>query len=65
MKAARRFIAGATCPRCGTLDTVYIHKGEETVSRHCTRCDLDETMSADSRDEPVVSEWQPIRIKPD
>ncbi|XOV86227.1 MAG: YheV family putative metal-binding protein [Pseudomonadota bacterium] len=56
----KRFIAGARCPSCGQTDTVYILKATESVSRHCTRCNLNEKLP----DAPAaVSAWAPVRLK--
>ncbi len=57
----RRFIAGATCPRCGEVDKVFTQirsieipgqgAGSEQRERGCVSCDFLETISdVDSSD---------------
>lgn len=59
----KRFIAGAVCPNCGTLDTVFILTGGERESRHCTRCDLSEERPLpDDGAAHEPAEWQPVRL---
>ena len=60
MAATRRFIAGARCPGCGAVDTVYILKDGDAESLLCTRCEFRE-------DKPVATGkpsgvWEPVKM---
>lgn len=35
----KRFIAGANCPKCNYVDSLYFETEEEADRVHCTRCD--------------------------
>ncbi len=37
---SRRFIAGATCPDCRQLDTIYVVVEPQVMIQRCTRCDF-------------------------
>lgn len=60
----KRFIAGATCPKCGAVDKIYVLESGDERSRHCTRCDFSEHLDADSSGQAPAGDWQPINIKP-
>jgi uncharacterized protein len=38
----RRFIAGAVCPRCGQMDTIFIYREGGVDHRECVSCDFAE-----------------------
>lgn len=40
----KRFIAGASCPKCSEQDKVYTYEDEDKKYRACTRCDFNEEM---------------------
>ncbi len=42
----RRFIAGAVCPRCGTMDRIIVDM--DTQTRECVACDFVEARPGDS-----------------
>lgn len=69
MSVKKRFIAGATCPECGKIDTVYIIKGSAQQSRHCVDCGFGENKDfGDEGSDPTpdpVSEWEPVRLSVD
>jgi uncharacterized metal-binding protein (TIGR02443 family) len=35
----KRFIAGAQCPQCQTLDSLYLNSEDAVEQLHCSRCD--------------------------
>ena len=49
---ARRFIAGAVCPRCGEQDKIVVDTATDT--RECVRCDYKESRPTDSVVEPAT-----------
>lgn len=77
----KRFIAGATCPKCGALDTIRAEVDSETgaMLRECVQCDFTDQVQnhqeSDSPDElttrvtpkpeKTVVTPQVIRILPD
>jgi uncharacterized metal-binding protein (TIGR02443 family) len=48
----KRFISGAVCPKCGTLDTLHMYKKNNDEIRECVECLFVETykQSQDSMD---------------
>lgn len=63
----RRFIAGATCPRCGAIDKIVRVEEGERIFMECIACNmirnLDEAPLRDHpTDEPVLG--QPVTIRP-
>lgn len=43
MKTKKRFIAGAVCPRCATMDSIVMYEDEAGYHRQCVQCDFSET----------------------
>lgn len=43
-KAKKRFIAGAVCPRCSSMDTLVTYRENEKDFRECTHCDFKDEM---------------------
>jgi uncharacterized metal-binding protein (TIGR02443 family) len=41
----KRFIAGAHCPHCKTLDTVVVFSDADGDKRCCVACGIEETLS--------------------
>lgn len=41
-KTKRRFIAGAVCPKCGTMDSIVVVSDIEPGHRECVSCDFKE-----------------------
>jgi len=69
----RRFIAGAVCPRCARLDTIYVYQTETESFRACVECDFKEAANFDAVKkelptrvnqtvDPTVIEIQKIKI---
>lgn len=44
--SAKRFIAGAVCPRCGEMDRLVTFEKEGKSLRECVSCDFTEEMVA-------------------
>lgn len=40
----KRFIAGAVCPKCASMDTVITYRQDEKDWRGCVQCDFTEVM---------------------
>ncbi len=40
----KRFIAGASCPKCSEMDKIFTFESEDKKYRACTRCDFKEEM---------------------
>jgi uncharacterized metal-binding protein (TIGR02443 family) len=40
----RRFISGAVCPGCGTVDKVFVVSDEAGSYRGCTQCEFQERL---------------------
>jgi len=40
----RRFMAGAVCPRCSTMDSIVVYSLEGKDFRECVSCDFKEEM---------------------
>lgn len=38
MSTSRRFIAGATCPKCKAIDRIVLHRRGEQQRRECVAC---------------------------
>ena len=58
----RRFIAGAVCPRCAAMDTVYVFKKNEQDVRACTDCNFEETANFASSKKPAPQKELPTRV---
>ncbi|MBT5726046.1 MAG: YheV family putative metal-binding protein [Gammaproteobacteria bacterium] len=57
----KRFISGATCPSCGQIDKIYVLKGDDRESMHCSQCDYSEIKKG--RNAGIeVQEWAPITL---
>jgi uncharacterized metal-binding protein (TIGR02443 family) len=40
----RRFMAGAVCPRCSTMDSIVVYNFDGKDFRECVQCDFKEEM---------------------
>lgn len=40
----RRFMAGAVCPRCSTMDSIVVYNLDGKDFRECVQCDFKEEM---------------------
>jgi uncharacterized metal-binding protein (TIGR02443 family) len=48
VKAKKRFIAGATCPKCEATDTIMLYKENNVEKVECTDCGHIMTQPEDS-----------------
>lgn len=60
MSVVKRFVAGATCPRCGEMDTLRMYRDEEKEYRECVECDFEDAMRLDG--EPDAAEELETRV---
>jgi uncharacterized metal-binding protein (TIGR02443 family) len=63
MKARFRFIAGAVCPKCGTLDVIRLHVQHESGLERldCVACDYQDIAA-----QPAVNYFgRGSRVQPD
>lgn len=67
----RRFIAGAKCPNCGKLDTLFMDSAAMGQRRECVRCGFADTLeniaptAIPTRVEPVQTQTvsaEPVRL---
>lgn len=69
----KRFIAGATCPRCGQVDKVVAFSQEGKDYRECVKCGFSEQLRLNSPErelttrvnidrEQIARETTPIKI---
>lgn len=42
----KRFVAGAVCPKCGTMDTIRAFTTDEGSFRDCVQCGFEEKQLA-------------------
>lgn len=63
--SVKRFVAGATCPQCGELDTTVCYYQDQVFVRECVECDFREKITGDENAEPegAISPAQIIKIK--
>ena len=40
----KRFIAGAVCPRCSTMDTIVVYSEDDQEFRECVSCGYKDVM---------------------
>jgi uncharacterized metal-binding protein (TIGR02443 family) len=58
MAVIKRFIAGATCPRCGQQDTLRMYRDLEREHRECVECDFADSMRLDGVEETPAEELE-------
>lgn len=57
MSVVKRFIAGATCPRCGEMDTLRMYRDDVREYRECIQCGFEDSLRLDGvADEPAELE---------
>ncbi|MDU0353238.1 YheV family putative zinc ribbon protein [Paraglaciecola aquimarina] len=44
-KTKRRFVAGATCPQCKSLDTIMLYFENNVEKIQCVNCDYQESQA--------------------
>lgn len=47
-RVKRRFIAGATCPKCQALDTISLYFENNVEKLECVKCGYSETQTDDN-----------------
>ncbi|MGX5172534.1 YheV family putative zinc ribbon protein [Aliikangiella sp. IMCC44653] len=61
MQPNQRFIAGATCPKCGDMDSLLLNTEDQSIE--CVECHF--TQSQQERDAQQQKQTQPInKTKP-
>jgi uncharacterized metal-binding protein (TIGR02443 family) len=61
----KRFIAGATCPKCKSMDTIMLYFENNVEKIACTNCDYEESQadtqvkSATRSNENVIGVFKP------
>jgi hypothetical protein len=53
MVIKKRFIAGAVCPRCSSMDTIYVYQQNNKDVRACADCDFEEQAQFDAQAEEL------------
>lgn len=58
----RRFIAGATCPECGTLDKIVRVEDGDTLWMECVACGMRKDLDAEppAAEPPAESGGSPV-----
>ena len=47
MQKGKRFIAGAVCPKCAAMDTLFVYDQDQDVYRECVSCGFKEKQQFD------------------
>lgn len=59
----KRFIAGATCPKCGELDKIFTYLDEQQEQwRACASCDFTESFKKSSAAEELPTRVNQHRL---
>lgn len=56
MSITKRFIAGAVCPRCNSMDSIRVYRNEIREYRECVKCDYQDAQNLDGT--PVAEELE-------
>ena len=54
-KQRKRFIAGATCPQCKSVDSIMLYFENNVEKLQCVKCDYKDVQSATDVSEQVAS----------
>ena len=46
MSITKRFIAGAVCPRCATMDRIVVYQDNDHEVRECVECGYTDSMAS-------------------
>lgn len=46
MSSIKRFIAGAVCPRCATMDRIVVYQEDDGEVRECVECGYTDSMKS-------------------
>lgn len=55
----RRFIAGAKCPGCGRIDTLFLSQTDTDKRRQCVACGFGDALENRPADLPVTRRQAP------
>ncbi|MEM0912388.1 MAG: YheV family putative zinc ribbon protein [Pseudomonadota bacterium] len=47
-KLKKRFIAGATCPKCKSIDTLHLFFENNVEKINCVKCDYEQSQTDDA-----------------
>lgn len=54
-KQRKRFIAGATCPQCRSIDSIMLYFENNVEKLQCVKCDYKDVQSSTDVSEQVAS----------
>ncbi len=58
----KRFIAGAVCPICQSMDRTVLFIENKETWRQCIACEYRDRMPENDLEEPAVNQGNPIKI---
>ncbi len=61
-KQRKRFIAGATCPQCRSIDSIMLYFENNVEKLQCVKCDYKDVQSSTDVSEQVASNADVIGV---
>ena len=61
-KQRKRFIAGATCPQCRSVDSIMLYFENNVEKSQCVKCDYKDVQSSTDVSEQVASSADVIGV---
>ncbi|CAI8193331.1 MAG: Uncharacterised protein [Glaciecola sp. HTCC2999] len=61
-KQRKRFIAGATCPQCRSIDSIMLYFENNVEKLQCVKCDYKDVQSSTDVSEQVASSADVIGV---
>lgn len=61
-KQRKRFIAGATCPQCRSIDSIMLYFENNVEKLQCVKCDYKDVQSSTDVSEQVASSTDVIGV---
>jgi len=61
-KQRKRFIAGATCPQCRSVDSIMLYFENNVEKLQCVKCDYKDVQSSSDVSEQVASSADVIGV---
>ncbi|MCH1414523.1 MAG: YheV family putative metal-binding protein [Glaciecola sp.] len=61
-KQRKRFIAGATCPQCRSVDSIMLYFENNVEKLQCVKCDYKDVQSSTDVSEQVASSADVIGV---
>lgn len=61
-KKRKRFIAGATCPQCRSVDSIMLYFENNVEKLQCVKCDYKDVQSSTDVSEQVASSADVIGV---